>query len=240
MSNKNAIYAMTVGKYGSLKEPLVKSKGWDYILYTDNKELKSDIWDIRPLFKEYESINDPKRIAMMHRLEFYKLFEGSSYENIVCVHGDVLITNDLNDFLNEYELDNNNYDVAFMWHPKRNCVYKEAKEVYNRKLDYPKLVNTVVNKYLTEGYPRNNGLFATGLIVMKNNNDNCINLFKTWSNEYVNGSRRDQLSVNYALWKYRKNGNNINVKVMPWAALGSGKYIKHYWHNNTKGRSIDS
>ena len=45
MSNKNAIYAFTVGEYGSLKEPLVKTEGWDYILYTDNKELKSDIWD---------------------------------------------------------------------------------------------------------------------------------------------------------------------------------------------------
>jgi hypothetical protein len=91
---------------------------------------------------------------------------------------------------------------------------------------------------LTEGYPKNNGLFATGLIVMKNNNDNCINLFKTWSNEYVNGSRRDQLSVNYSIWKYKKDGNNVNIKVMPWDALGNGKYIEAYWHHNIKGRKI--
>ena len=126
-----------------------------------------------------------------------------------------------------------------MQHPTRNCVYKEAEVVYDRKLDYPELINTAVNKYLAEGYPRDNGLFATSLIVIKNNNDNCINLFKTWSDEYVNGSRRDQLSVNYSLWKYRKNGNNINVKVMPWDALGSCKYIEAYWHKNMKGRTVE-
>jgi len=238
MSNKNAIYAFTVGEYGSLKEPLVKTEGWDYILYTDNKELKSDIWDIRPLSKEYESIDDPKRIAMMHRLEFYKLFKGSLYENIVCVHGDVLIKDDLNNFMKEYELDNNNYDVAFMKHPQRDCVYKEASVVRALKLDHAEIIDKVVKKYNKEDYPKNNGLFATGLIVMRNNS-NCINMFKTWSNEYVNGSRRDQLSVNYSLWKCIKNGSNINVKVMPFDALSSGKYIKHYWHNNMKGRSIN-
>jgi hypothetical protein len=238
MSNKNVIYAFTVGEYGSLKEPLVKTEGWDYILYTNNKDMKSDIWDIRPLSNEYESIDDPKRIAMMHRIEFYKLFKESSYENIVCVHGDVLIKNNLNDFLKEYELDNDDYDVAFMQHPMRDCVYDEGEAVYDRGLDYPELINKVVNRYLTEGYPKNNGLFATGLIVMKNNNDNCINLFKTWSNEYVNGSRRDQLSVNYSIWKYKKDGNNVNIKVMPWDALGNGKYIEAYWHHNIKGRKI--
>lgn len=237
MNNKNAIFGMTVGEYGNLKEPLVKTEGWDYILYTDNKNLKSDIWDIRPLSKEYESIDDPKRIAMMHRIEFYKLFERSSYENIICVHGDVLIKNDLNDFLNEYELDDRDYDVVFMQHPERNCAYEEALIIKEVKLDHPVLVDKAVKKYKDAGYPKNNGLFATSLIVMKNN-DNCINLFKTWSNEYVNGSRRDQLSVNYSLWKYKKDGNNINVKVLPESALYNAKYIKSYWHDKFKGRSV--
>jgi hypothetical protein len=243
MSNKNVIYGFLVGDYGKLNEPLIKSKGWDYVLFSDNKNLKSNIWDIRPLSKEYKNIKDPKRIAMMHRIEFYKLFKKSEYENIMCVHGDLLIKEDLNNFMKEYDLNNNKYDLAILEHPHRNCVYAEAFVVKHFKLDFPELIDKVVIKYQSENYPLENGLYCTALMVIKNKKDNLREFFKIWSNEYINGSRRDQLSINYSLWKSNKLGNNINVKLLPWSAYDDGDgenlFFKRFYHDGWKGRSIN-
>jgi hypothetical protein len=239
MSNKNAIYIFDVGKYGKIHEPLVKAKGWDYILFTDNIEFKSDIWKIYPLHDKFLELKDPKRIAMSHMIGFYELepFKEHSYENIISIPSDTLIKKDLNDFIKEYNLDNNESDAAFLKHPERNCAYREALIIKEVKLDHAEVVDKVIKKYEDSGYPRWNGLFATGLILRKNN-ENCRKMFKVWFDEYIDGSRRDQLSVNYAVWKSKKIGNNIRINVLPWSAFGNNNYFKYVWHYNAKDRTV--
>jgi rubrerythrin len=52
-----------------------------------------------------------------------------------------------------------------------------------------------------EGFPENYGLLQSNIMFRKHNKEACIKLMKTWSDEVVNNSHRDQLSFNYALWK---------------------------------------
>lgn len=43
---RKVLYTAIFGNHDKLKEPVV-TNGWEYILFTNNRELKSDIWDIR-------------------------------------------------------------------------------------------------------------------------------------------------------------------------------------------------
>ena len=45
--NKKVIYTAIFNNYDSLKTPLVVSKGWDYLCFTNSKELRSDVWKIK-------------------------------------------------------------------------------------------------------------------------------------------------------------------------------------------------
>lgn len=87
-----------------------------------------------------------------------------------------------------------------MKHPVRNCIYQEAQECIALRKDNPQTINAQMMRYQTEGYPVNNGLNATGVLIRDNNvANNAFNWM--WWNEVKYGSVRDQLSFNYCAWR---------------------------------------
>jgi len=92
----------------------------------------------------------------------------------------------------------------------RQCVYLEAQAIVDVKKDTLQNIQLHVNKYLELKYPQNNGLFATGVMIMNNKSIKMLEFFNTWLYEYQSSpSRRDQMSVNFALWKYQNDSNKI-------------------------------
>ena len=232
--NTNVIYTFLMGNYENLKKPLVITEGWDHVCFTDNPNLESDIWDIRLCLPEHASIKDNKRKAMMHKIEYFKFF-GDSYKYIISIDSGATIQSDLNKFINEIDL--GEHDMAILKHPQRNCAYEEAKVVMNDRLDYRPLVNTQVERYKKEKYPPNNGLWATGLIVRNNQSHDLREVCKIWSSEYENGSRRDQVSVNYSFWKAKQKGLSIKVKPLSYKYV-SGNTFLFQGHVDTPGRQV--
>lgn len=87
-----------------------------------------------------------------------------------------------------------------MKHPVRNCIYQEAQECIALRKDNPATINAQMMRYRTEGYPADNGLNATGVLIRDNNViNNAFNWM--WWNEVKYGSVRDQLSFNYCAWR---------------------------------------
>ena len=223
-----------MGNYENLKKPLVVSEGWDYICFTDNPLLESDIWDMRICLPEYALEKDPKRKAMIHMIEYYKLFD-EVYDNIISLPAGTLIRSDLNKFMNEINL--GEHDMAILNHPWRNCLYKEAEEVANTHLDHASVINKQVMKYKKDKYPSNNGLWATGIVVRNNQSANLKKACEIWATEYKQGSRRDQVSINYSFWKAAKQGHEVKTKLLPWAYTNS-QYFIFDKHLNYKGRTV--
>lgn len=58
-----------------------------------------------------------------------------------------------------------------------------------------------MNRYIQEGFPRDFGSAANGAIVREHADPVCIRIMETWWQEVRNGSRRDQLSFWYSVWK---------------------------------------
>lgn len=95
------------------------------------------------------------------------------------------------------------FDKSGYWlmkHPTRNCIYQEAQECITLRKDNPRTINEQVNRYRMEGYPVNNGLSATGVLIRDNTEGNRV-FGEFWWHQVRTGSVRDQLSFNYSAWK---------------------------------------
>ena len=238
LQNKKVIYNFLVGEYGTLKDPLVKTPGWDYVCFTDNKNLKSNIWEIRPLYYEFNLLKDNKRKAMHHKIEYYKIFE-EAYDIIVSVEGTTQINCNLNDFINDINLKDEDIVVPKHW---RNCVYGEATEILKQELDYPNVVNNQTKRYKEDMYPSNNGLWSNNLIIRNNKSKNLKKACEIWSEEYKKGSRRDQMSMNYSFWKAKNLGFPLKIKEIHYDIVQNKneKYFTYYFkeHIASNNRKI--
>jgi hypothetical protein len=194
--NKNCLYTAIFGDYDYLHEPdeLKRKLNWDYICFTDNKNLKSNFWRIVYTENESKVFVDNIKRARQLKTQFHKyLF---SYENIIWADARMIISGNLDDLL--YKLGNN--DIMFLLHPNAKNTMDEINRVIHGKLEDNIVLDRIKNKYQNEGFKYNNGQFATGVLVFKNN-ERTTKFFDFWWNEIKNNSSRDQLSVNYSLFK---------------------------------------
>lgn len=194
--NKKVVYTCITGGYDILKEPKI-SLGFDYVCFTDNPSIKSDVWEIRPLPKEVEALSPIKqqRFIKINPHLFFK-----EYELSIWVDGNVSLKGNLNDFIKEH-INKDGVSVYVPTHPSRKCAYDEAKAVIAMRKDHADVVEPQMVRYGEEGYPIDNGLLQSNILVRYHNNTDCINLMNTWCDEVIKGSHRDQLSFNYASWK---------------------------------------
>ena len=216
LSNSNILYTSIIGKYDSLKEPTIKTKGWDYVCYTNEPSITSDFWQIKPIPSRYQNIPDPKRIASLLKIEHYNVVE-EDYNTIIYVDGAVKVNVDLNKFLEFHNF--GDYDFGIPTHLSRNCLYEEAEIC--KSLDDPALIDQQVQRYREAGYPRQNGLWATTGMIKNNKSSALKKACEIWSEEYTLGCKRDQVSLNYAFWKASNLGHIFRVKNMAWGATSA-------------------
>ena len=200
--NKKVVYTCITGGYDSLLEPTYISEGFDYICFTDNKNLTSNIWNIRPLPNETEGLTQVKKQRYI-KLNPHKIL--SEYDLSVWVDGNVEVKGNLNELLIS-----DDYSIFVPTHPSRKCLYAESKAVLSMRKDKKENVEPQMKKYKEDGFPTNYGLLQSNILIRRHNNKDCIKLMEEWFNEVKNGSHRDQLSFNYVCWKNK----NINVFYM--------------------------
>ncbi len=99
-------------------------------------------------------------------------------------------------------------DVATFKHFCRRCVYDEASEIIAQRLDDPVLVNEQMKMLQSEKYPFKAGLSDTSILIRRHT-DAVSDFCATWWDVLDGGSRRDQLSFDYARWKHNVRFANI-------------------------------
>jgi len=199
------IYSVNIGGYDNLISPKIYDKNIRYILFTDNKYFKSNVWEICHI----DFLNN-----LDNRLKsrYIKLNPGKvlpPHDNSLWVDNNIIpnISN-FNDFLVNIKFLGNN--IMLFKHRIRSCIYEESKKVLDLKKEIPNVVKKQMEKYISEGYPKNYGLFETGFMIRNNNKEtNEFNEF--WWNEVLNGSGRDQLSQMYSSWKTSTKITPINI-----------------------------
>lgn len=133
---------------------------------------------------------------------FFKLFPHlffKDYDLSIYIDASFIVKGNLNELL--IKVLNPSFDIYFLQHPRRNTILQEFSAVVNNKRDTKEIVNIVKKRYIKEKFPDNLGLTENCIIIRRHNNKKVVKLMKIWWNEIKNYSYRDQLSLNYAIWK---------------------------------------
>lgn len=227
--NRNVVYTVILGDYDNLKEPETRSRGWDYICFTDRNDLYSDTWKIVRV-KCPHGMTLKKCAGFFHAYPFRYL---KQYELSVLAAGMISIHCDLNEFVSKYLPPGKS--IALSKHPDRNCIYDEAQKVKVLRKDTAVTVDRQMRKYREKGYPRDFGLIRTGIMIRRHDDKKLARHCRLWLKEIVNHSQRDQLSFNYILWKYKL----IDPFYFPQETLNSDfKINKHNYKQKFKEGSF--
>jgi len=202
-TNKKVVYTALYGNKDELSDPKHISEGFDYVCFTDNKDLKSDIWNIVYMVGIH---SDPVRSAKIFKVLPHHYLE--KYETSIWMDCNFIIRGNLNDFLNYLDIEKSR-SCYFQHDCGRNCIYDEAKVIIKHKIDNPILVKKQVHRYKSKGYPKGNGLTANNIIVRKHMDEDIIKLNEIWWTQIRKYSRRDQLSLMYSFWTLRCSPNII-------------------------------
>lgn len=203
---KIAIYSAIYGNFDEIKEQPEQTVHCDFIMFTDNEELRDykGKWDIR--FEQREE-SHPRMKAKFFKCNPHIVLK--DYDVVIWIDGSVQIKT--NEFV-KFCLDNiSNQDIAVLKHPERDCIYDEADFCK----DWPKYqdenIEGQVNEYKKDGYPRHNGLSACTVIIRNNENAKIKEFNEAWWAENLKWTYQDQLSFEYLLWKQKLPINKIEL-----------------------------
>ncbi|AKB86150.1 glycosyltransferase domain-containing protein [Methanococcoides methylutens] len=188
------IYTAIFGGYDDLKDPSYISSSCDYVCFTDNPKLKSDIWEVIYFEMEEFPPNLKNRYLKILPHRFFKEYEYSVY-----VDGNIDIIGDVEILIQKYLIDG---FMACPDHPQRSCIYEEAKACIELGRDDEAKINKQMNKYQKLGYPINNGLTENNVLLRRHNVKKVVTVMEDWWSELMCHSKRDQLSFCYVAWKH--------------------------------------
>jgi hypothetical protein len=193
--NKIIVYSVNIGGYDEIKTPKTYDPNVEYILFTDDESVMSEVWKIYPI-DFVDSKLDNRRKSRYLKLNSHLVLP----EHDISIYVDNCfepLFDDVNKLLEEINFGNLNM-MAYK-HRERICTYVESHEVLKLNLDSKVIVNNQMKRYHNMGFPTNYGLYENGFLIRRNNLK--IKFFnEAWWKELSKNSARDQLSQMFTSW----------------------------------------
>ncbi|XWN33327.1 MAG: DUF616 domain-containing protein [Devosia sp.] len=222
------VYSAVIGGYEpALPVPPEDMTDAIAILITDMPQIPPDTpWIIvRPTFCE----QDLKRLCLWYKTHPHALFPFA--ETAVWIDGNVTCHPGSAHLLAAQETV---AEVATFMHPDRQCIYDEAEAVKSLQLDFPHVVDEMVERLKTLGMPANYGLFETNVLLTRSSDLAVRAMLDTWWNEIARGSRRDQLSFTLAAWR----SGVVPTPLEGGRSAHGSRFFSKRRHDNPKGRCL--
>lgn len=195
---EKVVYTAIIGKRDRLSNA---RKDCSYVAFTDGGWVGLDHvvsgWDILPAMNHY---TDPVRNAKIYKVVPHWFFDT---EYSLWVDANFTVNVDMDEII---KLLPDDADMGLYVHSDRDCIYDEAEvcKVYHDK----ELIQPQMDRYRAEGYPVHNGLHSCSVILRKHTKK-MAEFNELWWREIQLGSRRDQLSFDYCVWKSGVKVHNL-------------------------------
>ncbi|EKE20425.1 MAG: hypothetical protein ACD_7C00582G0008 [uncultured bacterium] len=223
IKRKGVIYTCTTGSYDELIIHKYINPDWDYICFTDSKIIqdKKNIWKIKPL--EFNKLDDVRN-ARWHKTHPHILFP--EYEKSIWVDANIDILN--NKIFNDVDIViEKKQKMSIVKHPLLECIYDELEACISLQKDNASIMKKQIDLIKKDRFPEKNGLFDTSIIYREHNNDIVTKIMEDWWWWVENYSRRDQLSLNYVLWK-----NNYRIYSLSEKSYRNGNDVRFNYGSN--------
>ena len=207
---KIAVYTANIGGCIKFSEPKIIENNVDYIYFTDDKNIKSDKWNVVYIENTIETTNvSPgsrsfgKRIKML----FWEYLK--EYDWVVWIDAQNEIQSD--GFRAYIDTIPSTIDAVFKPNPwprnsknKRPSVFAEIKALRKMNLEDADALALWKEELQKLNFPANEyGLFETNIIFRRYNSKKITrDFYQEWWDLSTKRFRRDQLTINYLIWKY--------------------------------------
>lgn len=207
---KIAVYTANIGSCIKFYEPKILENNVDYIYFTDDKNLKSDKWNIVYVENTIETTNvspGSRSLAKRIKMLFWEYLK--DYDWVVWIDAQNEIQSD--GFRAYIDTIPSTIDAVFKPNPhplrrknKRTSVFEEIEEIRKKHLEDADALALWEEELQKLNFPANEyGLFETNIIFWRYNSKNITRDFnQEWWELSTNRFRRDQLTINYLIWKY--------------------------------------
>ena len=186
-----AIFSAITENYDSVKIPEKIDPRFDYILFSDRPVSGGGVWEVRPVTYREKDAGRTSRYVKMHP---HLLLP--EYETAVWIDANIMILGDLNPMLDRFL--GSPDPIGAIPHPIRRNIYEELKACILQKKDKPAIMRKQVARYRKESF-QHDDLIEANFLTFKLRDHRTKNFLNRWWIEMENGSKRDQLAINYAL-----------------------------------------
>ena len=188
------VYTCLFGDYEVLSEqPAAYNTNVPFICFTDNRELRSEFWQIRvvePLLPQdfSRSSRHPKICAH----EYLPDFNQSIY-----IDNSVRIISNPEEIF-ELLFQNQSHKFACLHHSFRMSIMDEFEEVRRLSYEYENVLDLQRSEYNKLGYDFSDRPIWGGFLLREHHSADVVQCMKIWFANVLRYSRRDQLSFNFA------------------------------------------
>ena len=196
------IYTIITGNYDSIKQPLVEEEGVEYLLFTNNAEIKEGgVWKIVQIpVEQWQGRTEKENNILLSRkvkmLPHKYLSEGAEWS--IYIDADMLIKRPLTELLKDLH---NDTLFAACRHSYCTSVRAEIEDLVAKGMVDEKQVQYQWQRYLEWGFKDNLCISENGLLIRRHNDARVAQLMELWWEEYQNGCLRDQVSLMPCMYK---------------------------------------
>lgn len=189
---KKVVYSAIFNNYDSIKDPIVVNPDWEYILFTDDPNLRSDWWRI--FVVDHTSIDLDSFDHLFPTARHVKIMTPFYYKWDVAlwVDGSIALNQDPEFFLNKL----GEGDFLFRPHPTRKNVYEEISAVARLRGDPEFMEHQKTFDYYN--MPHDSGMYETGVYMVRNTQISSL-FSKQWMDKTEEFGMRDQIALPYIL-----------------------------------------
>lgn len=185
-----AVYTSLVGGYDSVKIPENPDPRFDYILFSDQPISGGGVWQVRPSPLICCCDARASRFVKMHPHVLLP-----DYDIAIYIDSNIMLIGDLARPLATFM--NMDASLGAVQHPFRENIYQEIEACIAYRKDAPAAMVAQVKPYYREGFTHSD-LVEANLLFFKLSDQKLTKFLSRWWAEMERGSKRDQLSFNYA------------------------------------------
>jgi len=232
--------------------------GWprdiDFLYFTDKPK---DIFDAAPTSSNYKFIHVPhnkyeddsvcpknRKLAKRIKIKYNEFIDECDWVIWIDAQRHFRCHERLGERFREYISQiPENIDIVFKTHPRNKTVFEELEEVKKKKLDNPVALDEWKNTMETQRFDKvDHVLSETNIIFFRYTPRNIpVGFYNEWWNKSTNMLRRDQLTLNYLIWKHSIEDHVVITpleKTFPLKWLEKTPKGKREWVIKTKNPAV--
>jgi hypothetical protein len=222
MSKKKCLYTVVVNNYDFTFPPIKPDSNVDYILFTDNLNLKIKGWNVRSIDSALLA-----EFGLSKTNRYYKFFPHkflADYDVSIYIDGSIRIIGSLKNLFQDFLTSDS--EIGLLKHPLRETVSEEVEACIERnKVKSAEKLRGEYLLYLTDGFLDKQGMTENGVIIRLHNSPKVIEAMELWWAYLATSAGRDQISFPFV-----RQQMQLNEKIYEFNARVDNPYFRLYSH----------